>query len=77
VTEANAGNPLQSLNLPGTVTAGQISAIVDGVIVHYTVGNPTTTTLDDVMAGFGQAIQDQLRAAGPTPHRTPRRSSRW
>jgi len=65
VTDANAGNPLQSLNLPGTVTAGQISAIVDGVIVHYTVGNPTTTTLDDVMAGFGQAIQDQLRAAGP------------
>jgi flagellar hook-associated protein 2 len=65
VTEANAGNPLQSLNLPGTVTAGQISAIVDGVIVHYTVGNPATTTLDDVMAGFGQAIQDQLRAAGP------------
>ena len=55
---------LSSLNLPGSVTAGQISAIVDGVIVHYTVGDPTATTLDQVMAGFGQAIQNQLRAGG-------------
>jgi flagellar hook-associated protein 2 len=55
---------LQSLNLPGSVTAGQISAIVDGVIVHYTVGDPTKTTLDQVMAGFGQAIQNQLQAGG-------------
>ena len=31
---------LQSLNLPGSVNAGQISAVVDGVIVHYTVGDP-------------------------------------
>jgi flagellar hook-associated protein 2 len=58
---------LASLNLPGNVTAGQISAIVDGTIVHYTVGNPTTTTLDQVMAGFGQAIQSQLRAGGADP----------
>jgi flagellar hook-associated protein 2 len=55
---------LASLNLPGNVTAGQISAIVDGTIVHYTVGNPTSTTLDQVMAGFGQTIQNQLRAGG-------------
>ena len=55
---------LQSLNLPGSVTAGQISAIVDGVIVHYTVGDPATTTLDQLMAGFGQAIQSQLQAGG-------------
>jgi flagellar hook-associated protein 2 len=56
---------LQALNLPGTVTAGQISAVVDGVIVHYTVGDPATTTLDQVMNGFGQAIQNQLCAGGP------------
>ncbi|HEX7591082.1 MAG TPA: flagellar filament capping protein FliD [Candidatus Limnocylindrales bacterium] len=55
---------LQALNLPGTVTAGQISAVVNGVIVHYTVGNPATTTLDQVMAGLGQAIQNQLQAGG-------------
>lgn len=58
---------LQSLNLPGSITAGQISAIVDGVIVHYTVGDPATTTLDQVMAGLGQAIQNQLVAGGSTP----------
>jgi flagellar hook-associated protein 2 len=56
---------LASLNLPGSVTAGQISAIVDGNIVHYSVGDPTTTTLDQLMTGFGQAIQNQLQAAGP------------
>jgi flagellar hook-associated protein 2 len=65
VTAGDTSKTLQSLNLPGSVTAGQISAIVDGVIVHYTVGDPTTTTLAQVMDGFGQAIEDQLRAAGP------------
>jgi flagellar hook-associated protein 2 len=55
---------LSSLNLPGSITAGQISAIVDGVIVHYTVGDPTKTTLNQLMAGFGQAIQNQLQAGG-------------
>ncbi len=65
VTASDTSKTLQSLNLPGSVTAGQISAIVDGVIVHYTVGDPTTTTLAQVMDGFGHAIEDQLRAAGP------------
>ena len=55
---------LASLNLPGSVTAGQISAIVDGNIVHYNVGDPTKTTLNQLMAGFGEAIQSQLRAGG-------------
>ena len=62
VTGADASKTLQSLNLPGSVSAGQISAIVDGVVVHYTVGDPATTTLDQVMTGLGQAIQDQLAA---------------
>ena len=69
VTGADLARTLHSLNLPGSVTAGQISAIVDGVIVHYTVGDPATTTLAQVMDGLGQAIQDQLRAAGP--HSSP------
>ena len=55
---------LAALNLPGSVTAGQISAIVDGAIVHYTVGDPTKTTLDQVMTGFGQVIQSRLQAGG-------------
>jgi flagellar hook-associated protein 2 len=55
---------IASLNLPGNLTAGQISAIVDGTIVHYTVGDPTKTTLAQMMAGFGKAISDQLDAGG-------------
>jgi flagellar hook-associated protein 2 len=55
---------LASLNLPGSVTAGQISAVVDGVLVHYTVGDPTTSTMDQFMAGFGQAITGRLVAGG-------------
>jgi flagellar hook-associated protein 2 len=61
---------LASLNLPGTVTGGQISAIVDGTIVRYTVGDPAKTTLDQLMSGFGQAIQTQLRAGGADPAAT-------
>ena len=55
---------LSSLNLPGSVTGGQISAIVDGTIVHYTVGDPTKTTLTQLMDGFSAEIQKQLRAGG-------------
>jgi flagellar hook-associated protein 2 len=55
---------LSSLNLPGSVTAGQISAIVDGQIVHYTVGDPTKTTMTQLLQGFSAAIQSQLRAGG-------------
>ncbi len=55
---------LASLNLPGSISAGQISAVVDGVIVHYTVGDPAHTTLQQLMAGFGSAIQTQLQAGG-------------
>jgi flagellar hook-associated protein 2 len=62
---------LSSLNLPGTVTAGQISAIVDGTIVHYTIGDPATTTLDQIMAGLGKAISDQLVAGGANKSADP------
>ena len=55
---------LASLNLPGSITAGQISAIVDGQIVHYTVGDPTKTTLTQLMQGFSAAIQTQLQSGG-------------
>lgn len=61
---------LASLNLAGNVTAGQISAIVDGVIVHYTIGDPTKTTLDQVMAGFAQTVQTQLRGGTADPGAT-------
>jgi flagellar hook-associated protein 2 len=53
-----------SLNLPGSMTAGQISAVVDGQIVHYTVANPANTTFQQLMDGFSAAIQAQLRAGG-------------
>jgi flagellar hook-associated protein 2 len=60
------GTFLSALNLPGSVTGGQISAIVDGVIVHYTVGDPTQTTLAQVLDGFSAAIQSQLQSGGAT-----------
>jgi flagellar hook-associated protein 2 len=62
----DSSKTLQALNLPGSVTAGTISAIVDGTIVHYTVGDPATTTLDQFMSGLGQAIQGQLATSDPT-----------
>jgi flagellar hook-associated protein 2 len=62
VTDLNA--TISSLNLPGSVTAGQISAVVDGAIVHYTVGDPTTTTLGQMLQGLSDAIQTQLRTGG-------------
>ncbi len=55
---------LSSLNLPGSVTAGQISAVVDGTIVHYTVGDPAHTTLTQLLTGFAAAIQSQLQSGG-------------
>ena len=55
---------LSSLNLPGSVTAGQISAVVDGVIVHYTVGDPAHTSLTQLLTGFAAAIQSQFQAGG-------------
>ncbi|HEX7490698.1 MAG TPA: flagellar filament capping protein FliD [Candidatus Limnocylindrales bacterium] len=55
---------LTSLNLPGSITAGQVSAVIDGTLVHYTIGDPTTTTMDQIMAGLGKAITDQLAAGG-------------
>jgi flagellar hook-associated protein 2 len=57
---------LSSLNLPGSVTGGQLSAIVDGTIVHYTVGDPTKTTLTQMMQGVSAAIQGQLQAGSTT-----------
>jgi flagellar hook-associated protein 2 len=64
ITGAYLDPTLSSLNLPGSVTAGQISAIVDGTIVHYTVGDPTKTTLDQMLKGFSAAISSQLQAGG-------------
>ena len=55
---------LSSLNLPGSITSGQISAVVDGMIVHYTVGDPTKTTLTQLLNGLASTIQTQLRAGG-------------
>jgi flagellar hook-associated protein 2 len=55
---------LSSLNLPGSMTAGQITAVVDGTLVRYTVGDPTKTTLTQMLKGLSGAIQGQLQAGG-------------
>ena len=55
---------LASLNLPGSISAGQISAVVDGMIVHYTMGDPTKTTMTQLLNGLSSTLQAQLRAGG-------------
>jgi flagellar hook-associated protein 2 len=67
----NLDSVLSSLNLPGSITSGQLSAVVDGVIVHYTVGDPATTTLRQVLDGLSAAIQGQLQAGGSNADADP------
>jgi flagellar hook-associated protein 2 len=62
ITSADLGTALASLPLPGAITAGTISMVVDGKVVHATVGDPSTTTLGDVLTAIGDALTAQLQA---------------
>jgi flagellar hook-associated protein 2 len=64
ITATDASNPMSSLPLSGTVTAGSVGLIVDGVVLHVTVGDPTTTSLQSVLDAIAGAIQGQLQAGG-------------
>ncbi len=62
ITSADLGTALASLPLPGSVTAGTISMVVDGKVVHTTVGDPSTATLGDVLSSISDALTAQVQA---------------
>jgi flagellar hook-associated protein 2 len=62
LTGADLGTALSSLPLPGTVTAGGISMVVDGKIVKATIGDPATTTLGDALDAISTALTSQVNA---------------
>jgi flagellar hook-associated protein 2 len=62
ITDADLGTNLADLNLPGGVTAGTISMVVDGRVVHASIGAPGSTTLGDALAAIGTALTAQVQA---------------
>lgn len=62
ITGADLGTTLASLALPGSITAGTASLVVDGKVVHVTIGDPSTTTLGDVLTALGDALTAQIQA---------------
>jgi flagellar hook-associated protein 2 len=65
VTDSTATGTLSSLPLAGSVTAGQVGIVVDGTIVHATIGDPTTTSLTDAMTAMTAAMQTQISGSDP------------
>ena len=61
---ADGTQSIASLNLPGTVTAGQFSVVVDGQVASVTVD--PTQNLGSVLTGIGNAITSLMQAAGDT-----------
>lgn len=59
---ADLGTALSSLSLPGTVTAGSVSMVVDGKVVKATIGSPSTTTLGDALTAISSALTTQIQA---------------
>lgn len=64
----NAAQALSGLNLPGTVSAGNVSIAVNGTFVTAAIGDPATTTLQGALDAMASAIQAQVQAtdAGAT-----------
>jgi flagellar hook-associated protein 2 len=56
---------MSSLPLAGTVTAGDVAIVVDGTIVHATIGAPGTTSLSDALGVIASAVQAQIQATDP------------
>ena len=61
----DGAQPLASLPLRGSVTAGTIGLVVDGKVVSVAVGDPTTTTLDDLGEAMATAMTDQVSGSDP------------
>jgi flagellar hook-associated protein 2 len=62
VDNASAAGFMSTLALPGSVTAGQVGMVVDGIVIKATIGNPATTSLADAGTAIATAIQAQLQA---------------
>jgi flagellar hook-associated protein 2 len=56
---------MATLPLAGSVTAGQVGIVVDGQIVHATIGSPATTSLNSALGAIATAIQTQLQTTDP------------
>jgi flagellar hook-associated protein 2 len=65
ITDATATGMMSSLPLAGTVTAGQVGMVVDGTIVHATIGAPGSTSLADALGAIATAVQAQLQGSDP------------
>jgi flagellar hook-associated protein 2 len=63
VTDGSA--TLASLPLAGAITAGQVGIVVDGTIVRVAVGDPATTSLDDLGAAIAAAIGAEIARSDP------------
>lgn len=63
LTDADRGTTLSALPLPGAITAGGVSMVVDGTIVKATIGDPATTTLGDALDAISTALTNQVNAS--------------
>jgi flagellar hook-associated protein 2 len=56
---------LADLPLPGSITSGQVGIAVDGTIVRVAVGDPATTSLDDLGGAIAAAIGAEIARTDP------------
>ncbi len=62
ITSDDLTKTLSSLSLPGTVTGGQVSMVVDGKVVTATIGTPSSTTLGAALTAISNALTTQIQA---------------
>ena len=70
ITAADLGTTLAALQLPGSVTAGTVGVVVDGVITRATIGSPATATLGDAINAIAAKLQEGIRAKEGTTDAT-------
>jgi flagellar hook-associated protein 2 len=64
INDASAAGYMSLLPLAGTVTPGDVAIVVDGSIVHATIGAPTGTTLNQALSAIAAAVQAQVTEPG-------------
>ena len=62
ITDADLDSLVSSLPLPGSVTAGSVSMVVDGKVVRATIGDPGATTLRATLDAISTALTTQVQA---------------
>lgn len=66
ITSGSADAFMSTLPLAGTVTAGDVAIVVDGTIVHATIGAPGSTSLNAALKSIADAIQAKLNVTEPS-----------